>query len=221
MTRDGDGPRKDDRVRVVLDGRYVRESDLEDHDGGFAGCFVDVDGVLLYVPPSATVEVLERADDPSKDPEGTQRLVEYDCEPARVFTASEDGAFDNRWVALNGATYSDAEIAGSKVIGAYPGTPAAEAARDKAVADALPDWERDLVAAGQTREPRVFKSDGPEPPADVENLEVVEFEWTSHVKYLRRGRLGWYFTDSLDEEANKQGFQWPPASEGRFREVLS
>lgn len=58
---------------------------------------------------------------------------------------------------------------------------------------AIPEWERELLAqeSARSREPRVFQSDGPEPPADV---TVLLDERATTARYLLRrtdGRWQW------------------------------
>lgn len=102
----------------------------------FAGEWIDdergravydpVSGWRYSVPNEAAVEVLEPADDPSKDPLGAVR-------PERETGASMVKVRPNGWVVVRdrdevAAHWSDASVAtvGGSVIGAVPGTPAAE-----------------------------------------------------------------------------------------------
>jgi hypothetical protein len=109
-------PQKGDRVRVTYEAAW-------DQDRGSHYWLRDLtDGSTASVPNTATVEVVEPADDPSPDPWGTIR------------TEAPDGLL---WVKCSNGDWTclsvcvddedDDYVAGFPVTGAVPGTPAAEA----------------------------------------------------------------------------------------------
>jgi hypothetical protein len=124
----GDKPRKGDRVRVTFDADFVNGDDSRH-------MVVDIaDGmgpVHIGIPAWASVEVLERADDPSRDLPGTQRREEHDGGFVLYVKGADCGT---AWVVASssaltelGKRYTDEFVAEFPRAGALPGTPAAEA----------------------------------------------------------------------------------------------
>jgi ribosomal protein L7/L12 len=104
--------------------------DSFDEENG-SGLVIEDDGTRRsFRMPFCSVEVVEPADDPSKDPEGTYRRNDSGVVVARLDEKDESGV---EWVVVFrcGATdrrmYDHREVTGWPVIGAVPGTPAAEA----------------------------------------------------------------------------------------------
>lgn len=312
MTRDGDGPRKGDRVRWTRMRPQVIEGILEDVDGD---AYAIRDGELrLHAcqTEDVTVEVLERADDPSSDEVGTVRKdPEYGEVVAKVSLSREEG---RPWHSFDGgSTVTDQRVKEWPVIGAVPGTPAAEAQnvgigqilpdgyaswaeyhekhpykpRDswaqyhadgiglqqemdalkakrsvravnephglptsvrQAAADRLAAGDKDaavrglyhfgmtraaaesyvegmseyqsyLSEHGETRQPREFRADGPEPPADVRVLEWLDAP--EGRRYLKRFEAAWLWVDGPHDRDPGGVGEWPPFHPGRYREVLS
>jgi hypothetical protein len=110
-------PRKGDKVRVTYDAVVV------DPDNGLVT--LEVAEGWFDAPPSASFEVLERADDPSRDEIGTTATTGN-----RPWVKVDI----NRWVnpSYELSDRSDGWMTGRRVTGAVPGTPAAEAQRDRA-----------------------------------------------------------------------------------------
>lgn len=127
MTRDGDGPRVGDEVEIRYQAKYAGER------YGFRRVEVlDGDGDLCEItaPMYATVEVLERADDPSAALRGEVR--EIDGVSAVCYGKDFWVRFSTTPGSVAGyGIFRDEQMVGAPVIGAVPGTPAAEA-RDKA-----------------------------------------------------------------------------------------
>lgn len=287
----GDKPQPDDLIRVSYEGRYgVLPSGQE---------YLSNPGVpnqLFY--DGATVEVLERADDPAKDLVGT---VRESCGRPYAKKATD------HWLLIGedrdvGDRCYDHQIASARVIGACPGTPAAEAviptvtaAEIDAWAEAdeheqcrategatgiecgLPrrhaldvdhegthdpatskhdgigyrltvrwpwcEWDRDAKAVGfemplpdwemlaeesarqQKPEPRVFRSDGPEPPEDVQVLEWLDFDEDFNAcRYIKRilGTSVWHEAETPGEGfIAGQHLHWSQVRPSSYREVLS
>lgn len=92
---------------------------------------------LFAVPADATIEVLERADDPSQSLRGEIREIDgmaavcYGKDMWVYFSALRHGATGGYGV------YKDAQMIGAPVIGVVPHSPAAE--------EFVPDWERELI----------------------------------------------------------------------------
>ncbi|MFI7678535.1 hypothetical protein [Actinophytocola sp. NPDC049390] len=112
--------RPGDRVRVSYEAEYLRAHRTQD------GCHevrVPDDTNTRVTLRSATVELIERADDPSKDPVGTIRRHPK-CGPY----IRMDYTTANPWLGFNGlCSWNDHEgMVGSEVVGAVPDTPAAE-----------------------------------------------------------------------------------------------
>jgi hypothetical protein len=196
-------PQPGDRVRVTYEGtfRTVGNSgrfaiaDCGDHDH-------------WYRPVDVEVEVLESADDPSKDPVWTVRTVEPPPYPGVdsniVIKFGQD-----HWMFPYRNGYGRLDWAGvksSRVVGVVPGTPAAE---QSVSAEQVGQWEADdlelsidphepvvLVQADTSREPRVFSSDGPEPPPDVKAVVAVDHKDYPHPFFVRFGE-GWSCSPSV------------------------
>lgn len=136
-------PRTGDRVRVTYDAMYAgerygfRRVEVLDGDG---------DECEITAPLSATVEVLERADDPSKNEIGTVRREQHaDDKTGESYSVWQhtqyqlsETATRSHWLCTHsthhgnlGEALTHDQVRGMPVIGAAPGTPAAEA-RDKA-----------------------------------------------------------------------------------------
>lgn len=124
-TRDGEGPRKGDRVRVTYEAMW---DEPPNYPGWMVRLGQDAAGHERWadVPEWASVEVLERADDPSKALRGEVREIDG------MSAVCYGGDF---WVYFSeppGSTggygvYRAAQMVGAPVIGAVPGTPAADA----------------------------------------------------------------------------------------------
>lgn len=131
MSTETPNPQPDDTVRIVLDGTYVREGDPTDHDGGFAGHLVRVNGVLLCVPLFAGIEVLERADDPTI---GEIRAVAPSADGTPKTAVKVGSRLSTNpgercmWVIVEtGEMLADGNVSGlGDVIGAVPDSPAAK-----------------------------------------------------------------------------------------------
>jgi hypothetical protein len=109
-------PRKGDRVRVTYEAEWAAPTQV--------GRYTRRENGYLTVPEDATVEVIEPADDPSKDLVGTVRAwadgpyVRSDRDPYWPWVpVHRDGGNDHR------------SMTGTKIIGVVPGSPAAEADR--------------------------------------------------------------------------------------------
>ena len=143
-------PQPRDRVR------WKRTSVIEGvvEETGADGIVVrDGDGYKhLCQVEDATVEVLERADDPSKDPIGTVRKGDKSSPVVRCRVTSSDV---HPWKSvMYTVSYSHDEVVGWPVTGAVPGTPAAEAAaQEKAeqIADLREKLQRVEVKANACR----------------------------------------------------------------------
>lgn len=159
----GDEPRVGDKVQVSFEttvasgapNPYVVWVNVEDGREG--------PGRIVCVPTYA-VEVLERADDPSRNEVGTirrlpaQQQAGADSAPLGPIAVKWDANDQHPWVWMrwDGAQLlSDETVTGWPVIGAVPGTPAAEAAQREQV---YPD-----VSGGGA----------PYPPVHVDNAAIV------------------------------------------------
>lgn len=227
-------PQPGDRVRVTYEAEYVHESDGQhtlDVADGMGPVHVDA-------PAWASVEVLEPVDDPKvgevrREDHGSgyslwQVLENEDGH--RFWRCTHSSAPGNR-----GATLPLHNDYAWSVIGACPGTPAAEAQGDRpnacpACGSTTPSVSRGPVNCMEpwhtptSREPREFPSDGPEPPADVTVLEWLDAEVPSQFPYLMRVGGGWHGSESATER--RPGIQavprsWNEAGPGRYREVVS
>jgi hypothetical protein len=110
-------PREGDKVRTTY--TVVREGTVTEvtRDGA-----VYVDG--QYMNNRYKVDILERADDPSKDPVGTIRA---ELDDSAVYVKTQDG----RWTTVNTRngthiSFAPNELGGTKVLGTVLGTPVAE-----------------------------------------------------------------------------------------------
>jgi hypothetical protein len=142
------------------------------------------------VAAPATVEVLERADDPAKNLPGTIRREDVGGSrhlwQALVIPSDPKRT---RWVCIHAPGSSLAvgklrdhhEVERCPVVGEAFGTPAWEDKRGN---------QPSLSEHGEKREPRVFAADGPEPPHDV---AVLRDGTTDHDDrgYLLRTEDGW------------------------------
>lgn len=114
--------RKGDKVRVTFEGEY----DRRDTAGGHV---VWHDGGKHYTSSDATVEVIEPADDPSKDLVGTVRK-DANSELIVVRAAVSSGEYP--WAAITDTiSRTHDEVFGWPVIGVVPDTPAAGAHEPK------------------------------------------------------------------------------------------
>lgn len=173
----GPEPRKGDKVRLVIEGEVG--STYASAALGFKNGPV----IPGYVVQSAKVEILERADDPSKDPVGTVRRS-----VSLTYTKSEHAGCNGNlpWVRLTGdgnvRTYSDGEVVGLPVIGAVPGTPAAEAAEEP-----LAEWERELLEP----EYEYYRGE-PHPLAYRLHGDTVEYYSDDDASWKWDGDDGWW-----------------------------
>jgi hypothetical protein len=213
-------PRPGDRVAQPKDFVEVRYRAyfLAWSGAGDGEAFVAAGDGKFSAPPGATVEVLEPADDPSNDPVWTVRTVEPPPYPGVdsniVIKFGQD-----HWMYpyRNGYGRLDwADVNSSRVIGVVPGTPAAEQHMHNAgycgacnmVHDRreyVPPVEPEEIDASTLfpppvgTAPRVFKSDGPEPPADVTVLiDSKPDPEESSFPYLVRTRAGWCWSPSAE-----------------------
>lgn len=165
-------------------------------------------------------------DDPSKDPVGTVRREKHD-EGFSVWLASLDHNEDRYWVCVystapgnRGQMLEDRYVGDTEVVSCLWGTPAAEAeTREKSVNIAVlrEKIRREEIKQG-LREPRVFRSDGPEPPAGVDKLEAVREVngWT----HLHRDGEHWRWANASGVAFGAQ--DWPASPVPvEFREVSS
>ena len=123
MSAETPKPQSGDRVRVSYEGTYeaTAHGPLLLTDGSPKRSIFD----------DAAVEVLERADDPSKDLAGTVRRL-HDSEPKHAVKhgtalADKPRTADAWTVVETGEVISNGDALHGDVIGAVPGTPAAEA----------------------------------------------------------------------------------------------
>lgn len=259
-------PNPGDRVKITITGTVT---DLDDH-GTVAMLKGDREQRAHYVPRPFTVEVLETAVDPGKDPIGTVRQS-----PNGVVVVKPFGAIGWKVVWDCGATdrdyYGDHDVAGWALCQPVAFTPAAEAnpvppqvlqrmremlnngqkiraikaAREacvglglkeaKAFVESMPEHAtcvavldgqlRDGIVAA-SREPRVFQSDGPEPPEDVRVVRDVDCG--KFMPYLHKVPGGWRWghkpdvPTSADEAETKSWHVAARSTYGnRLVEVLS
>jgi hypothetical protein len=117
-----------DRIKVSFEGTVT---DLDDHEM-VAMVKVDGESRTTYVPRAAALELVEAADDPSKDPIWTVREVEPKPAAAEGNIVVKFG--DSFWLYPsnmgNGYGRLDwARVKDSKIVGSVPGTPAADGER--------------------------------------------------------------------------------------------
>jgi hypothetical protein len=91
----------------------------------------------------------------------------------------------------------------------------------KTYAESLPECALgDRLRATALNEPRVFQSDGPEPPEDVTILEKLDYPDDHRFPYAKRAKFGWVNCQTVDEDTSGvHGFKWPPAHHAKYREV--
>lgn len=223
----GEDFRPGDRVRVSYEAAW-------DQDRGTHYWLRDLtDGSTTSVPKTATVELIERADDPSKDLVGTVRRVKH----GGVYVRADSQ--DYSWMGLGPETDSygndhEAMAGQSEIVGTVPFTPAAE----KQAADELsrvqgdeerPFKEGDVVRHKGTGSvctvavPIPFHSSYYEiaPPWTGDGTE----EPPAHVKVvvnaagrkLYRQRDGWSFYPVGD--ARVVAWEWDPSEDCPWTEV--
>jgi hypothetical protein len=108
-----------DRVQVAYEGVVA---------GVNADGSIDYLGAGHHLPKGATVELIERADDPSKDPVGT---VRRDPREGNTYIRSDYNDL-YPWISFGPMTgVQHHRVVGWEVIGAVPGTPAAEAQKSR------------------------------------------------------------------------------------------
>jgi hypothetical protein len=130
-------PRKGDKVRVSYEAMY---DDPPNYPGLIVSLGIDVDGNERWadVPPWATVEVLERADDPSKDlvgairrqPSGGSEEGNGSALGVVAIRWATERQTDTPWVYMRWdgpQVLSNESVVGWTPSGCLPGTPAAEA----------------------------------------------------------------------------------------------
>jgi hypothetical protein len=139
-------PQPGDVVEVRYKATYVHESDgqhvLDVADG--------MGPIHMDAPAWATVEVLERADDPGRDKVGTQRDMSTPDDATAGVNHAEIGNWAVRWTTDKHSDtpwvwfrwdgpqlLSNETVAGRPVIGVVPGTPAAEARAKQDAINAL------------------------------------------------------------------------------------
>lgn len=156
-------PRRGDRVRVTYEGTVCDPTHLG------TNLQLLTDGMWPIVPKSARVEILERADDPARDPIGTVR-EELDRSATYVRTAQGwMTVHDPRHTGIGGVFAYDDSVSRAPIIGVVPGTPAADA---------------------QTP-PEVVRSGDPEPPRDARYTDTGGDTWSYGVH--GDGSTGWGF----------------------------
>jgi hypothetical protein len=192
-----------------------------------------VNGIGWVLDELAELDILkfrEPADDPSKDLVGTLRREDKGDEFAVYLKAgSPAGA---TWVLVYTSEpgvladrFPDEFVAGFPIVGSVSGTPAADLEAERKL-EAIPEWEQELIREDyekrQQREPRVFSSDEPEPPADVTVLEKMDYPSNRGLPYTKRGAFGWVNCESPDADTSQvHGFNWPPGHDMKFREVTA
>lgn len=247
----GDTPRVGDRVLVAFETTVASGA-----PNPYLVWVAVPDGVegpeRIVCVPTFAVEVLERADDPSQDDAGTLRREDHEENGFSLWQATQDRSGRWYWLCVystaarnrGDAAYHE-DVAGLPVVGATPWTPAWEAERAEVDhADSFPPEQslpplhvdneaivlgQDLTErARQRRQPRVFRPDGSEPPADVECVRF--FGTPAHLNslFLRRSvdrQLLWvWVADPMADVTSMVGdTNWPvPNVTGEFtEEVLS
>jgi hypothetical protein len=238
----GRKPQKGDLIRVTYEGRYLK--DLED---GWHKVEVANYAYPMY-PREATVEVLEPADDPSKDLLGTVRREDHEAghsvwQCVIVPTNHNWRRWECVWSTAPGnigsfLSHETVAASGFPVVGTVPGTPAADLDAERKL-DEIPEWKHQLLAEqeadectfldtskcvihGRSREPRVFQSDGPEPAEDVACVEWL-YGSRSSINFLQRNKDGWSWVAEPggQPEFSESPLYWCPAGIGQFREVIA
>ncbi len=237
---------------------------LDDHDN-VVMAQVDGESDGTYIPRAASVEILERADDPSRDTVGSRREMPRndqsrdDSAPIGPFAFKWSEDADEPWVWFR---WDGPQLLSNGTVADWPlstpvaSTPAAEAEKPaenshenhcKDLAEAIYashiyPWKdllltarryavhamRDEAAAereeaAEAAEPRVFQSDGPEPPEDVTVLEWLDFNPEHFAcRYVVRVPGGWAWTNDPSSETDRTGLTaWcPVAARSRFLEVI-
>ena len=187
--------RKGDKVRVAFEAEVtnVREDGqrLWVYHAGVADTYLNV----------SDVELIERADDPSRDPAGTVRRSKDGKIAVRVREGGEQSWFqleigENAW----GWLFDD-WVTGWPVIGVMPGTPAWDA------------WQKgELRGAPEfpgKAESELWVGDGSEePPAHV---KAVKDKSSNYLNYLVRApKSGWFWHSkpAWDDEYDAEGVRW-------------
>ena len=239
-------PRPGDRVRVTVVGTWRAERPAGAKYVSVAG------GFLVAHEDDATLEVLEPADDPSKSLVGEVRQA---LDGSTVAKLSENVWWVFGWPVEAESRLFDLDVRGCKVIGSVPGTPAADKGVGLPMHTSQQPWETDDLELGddgtddyaravaeaqsdphkpvvlvraETTQPRVFKSDGPEPPADVRVLiDSKPDPEDSSFPYLIRNEGGWSWSPSpelIEPDVCPSG-PWrsraPGARGDSLREVVS
>lgn len=233
MSEQTDVARPGDEVQAVIKGRVLT---VDDHGRVMSLKVAGESANGLYVPASAAVEVLERADDPSADPIGTYRREDYE-DGFSIFQAAENRAADRYWLCVystaagnRGLPLSDSDVVGARIVGALPGSPADV---PPVTAEDIDRWaEQDAGDSKQARRdaswskaPRVFSSDGPEPPVDVLVLKRLNPDDPTRWPYLLRSGGGWEWSPTAHRRipgihANPTTWRAAVCSNGgRFQEV--
>ena len=115
-------PKMGDKIRITFEGV------LTDRPNEHFRWSERPEGATVSWSPGdsrVSIEILERADDPSKDPVGTIRA---ELDDSAVYVKTQD----RRWTRVSsrscegGFSFAENEMGMSKVIGAVPGTTAAE-----------------------------------------------------------------------------------------------
>ncbi len=164
-------PKVSDRVRFTIDAEYIRPSvndKVSDHLV-LAGA-----GDEYTLPYEAAIEILERADDPARDPVGTVRENKGSYKGVYVKTAEYEG---REWFHVVEGFFTCAPYTIGGIVGAVPGTPA-----DKA-AEVEPEYEPFRVTA-----------DSPEPDRSRTYVDHTGIKWArlgGGWQYLIRSRREW------------------------------
>lgn len=225
-------PQPRDKVRVTVVGEAVTVG-----TGGWMKLAVgempgQPNGGELALPLSGggiTVEVLEPADDPSKDPVGTFRREDHE-DGYSIWQKIEDSLGRIYWwctfstVEGNKMTrVDDPDLVDTRVIGALPGSPADRPAVTVEEVEQIGQ----LLADNQSgRDPQVFTFPGPQPPASVTTLEWLDSNPDARdYQFLHRVGDGWLWWDRATppEKWSAAPNSWDRAartSPGRYREVV-
>lgn len=229
-------PRKGDRVKVTFEAVYDHpDFDWDIYDVG-SGCTTSV------LRKGATVEVIERADDPRKDVIHTSRRRPGLVDATRDDSVAVKFAPDCWITSGDGATYfvlPDEAVIGWPVFGVVPGSPAAEAEQAAAhpctlaadcpakghnfechsLDDTPFDEQRKALPCPVT--PRLYSAADDEPPLDVSVLEWLH-PAAGQIRYLWRVEGGWSWATGCSEAAVVDSMVMPwadLAGLGEFREV--
>lgn len=166
-----EAPRRGDKVRISFEmvwGRDGYEFRRDVHDAGHGIVYGGKPTYSVETYAEPVFEVLERADDPARDPIGTVR-EELDRSATYVRTAQGwMTVHDPRHTGIEMFAYDDL-MSRAPIIGVVPGTPAADA---------------------QTP-PEVVRSGDPEPPRDARYTDTGGDTWSYGVH--GDGSTGWGF----------------------------